>query len=729
MENSYFRVPLYPSKNYVQRPTISRQLKNFFITHDSARRSGRRAVLYGLGGSGKTEVALQFAWEHKNHYHAVFWVSGVDNTTIQISFQEIAKELEVDCMDLDTSIAKACKWLERHHKWLMIIDKLNSDLAMEALEGRFLTASMNGDILITSGNRQDAVRWHSIEIADMSVDEGKELLSKIAQRIHPLDDHEIELLLNDLGHLPLAIEQAASFMFRTGMTPGEYRQLFTRKKKILLGKYSASRYSGDDRQTVMTTWTVSYTQVQQKDPQAARLLLLLSLMHNEAIPFEILKDAPERQLYWSQSGEFEQLTQSERWLPEELVNLFEEECSLRDAIATLADYCFIRYPTNRANEAKLLQIHPLVHFWASVCLENESSALQQQLRICAIGLVASAFLKQDQLPPHMYRRQVAEGVEDKGVGVWPWRQYHRLVPHALRCLEHAVKIKELPESVAHLSLSLLQVLEYSIMETFKADQAFSLSFLEHLQTLSRVPDRYLHCSIILWRLSRADLCSCRSRVLEDQDKVCDVCDSVYQAAEKCLTEDGGSARVQALKKAMAEILELDKSRFLPPKLLEESTLSVHTTDSWLDKYITAARDYLKIRNFYIRYNAEIPSRVKDTVHMRALVIAETFKSLCGLSSEEYRRSIWHATEKPLREKEWQRVVDLLEPIIEDIIENPTHSWTQERCLIRLMIALSNLRRVARAENILQRIQEAYNRTGKQLRAVENYPMFTKVGTP
>ncbi|KAJ9656037.1 hypothetical protein H2201_008663 [Coniosporium apollinis] len=180
---------------------------------------------------------------------------------------------------------------------------------------------MNGHVILTSGNRQIAENWHKIEVGAMSFSEGKQLLKSIIRQDRPDNNAEVETLaaaledssefdqlLKDLGGLPLAIEQAASYMSKHHLTPRQYRVLFEREGKHQLDRFSSPRFDGKGRQSVMKTWLLAYEKIQDADALAAQLLLLLSLLHNEDIPFDLLKDALVRQQQWSEAGELEQET-------------------------------------------------------------------------------------------------------------------------------------------------------------------------------------------------------------------------------------------------------------------------------------------------------------------------------------------------------------------------------------------------------------------------------------
>jgi hypothetical protein len=318
------------------------------------------------------------------------------------------------------------------------------------------------------------------------------------------DGAELHTLSNDLGHLPLALDQAASFILETGIPVSQYRKLFATEERRLLEYYPSTQYNQEYRHNVMTTWEISFNRIDRDHPQAAKLLLILSLLYHDDIPGQILESALQGQCYWASNGEFEELPKAEHWIPDDLLMMFNNQLCLLEATAALTKFSFLR----RQIASTSFRMHPLVHFWASQRLAG-SPRLKQQFVICAIGLVAGSFAQHDCLPPLSSRSDEGRGLEERTLGVWPFRRYPHLALHAHRCLQYMRTINKMPESVAHLVLSLLQVLEYSTFGSLKDDQEVSFSLINRLIKFQTAADLYLPYSIVIWRLTRADLCSCR----------------------------------------------------------------------------------------------------------------------------------------------------------------------------------------------------------------------------
>ncbi|KAK6346125.1 hypothetical protein TWF730_010456 [Orbilia blumenaviensis] len=233
--NKYFEVPLGTNKNYVEREELSARLEAMFSSCQYERFERLRVAMCGLSGSGKTELAARFAEKHRKDYFAVFWVNAVNEFRLKIDFGKIAKSLGLDDDHLTNLASCAKRWLVDNSNWLLVIDNLNDDRIMDIVQETYLTAGMNGDILITSNKNLAGKRWKLLEVSGMQPHESKALVRNIAG-LRLSEEQEILELLNGLGHLPIAVDQAASYMSATGIaiSASEYGELFEDEKHNLL---------------------------------------------------------------------------------------------------------------------------------------------------------------------------------------------------------------------------------------------------------------------------------------------------------------------------------------------------------------------------------------------------------------------------------------------------------------------------------------------------------------
>ncbi|KAJ4198945.1 hypothetical protein NW767_008532 [Fusarium falciforme] len=469
-----FVVPLDSNKNYVHREALESSLASILAPEDKKERQCKRAALCGLGGSGKTQIAVRFAQDYRSFYSAVFWVSGLDEASLIDGFCYLAREVGVGTGQIsEGNVDMATDWLVSNIGWLLIIDNVDSEEALRVLHRKFLTAGMRGSILITSRNELVKLRWTTIDVGNMSEAEGGQLLANITGA-EDAAEGPVSDLLQSLGCLPLAIDQAASYIREAEVSVAEYLDLYHQEKTECLSEYPSTQYNLQSRETVITTWTISFDAIKKDSPGAALLLQMLALLDAEEFPLTILESCLSGQLYWSPRGEFEAAPEEEQWVPKLLKKVLLSRKGYIDAKKMLRRFSFIK----SGLDSSLIYIHPLVHYWAAYSLEDDE--IKNDLTLCLIGLVTSAFEKQDRLPPCLPRTYGARGIEEGKLGIWPWRQYLQLASHARRCLVLAQGIPQRPILPA-IGLPLLQVLEYSTFGSLDKDNGIANNLLNRIR--------------------------------------------------------------------------------------------------------------------------------------------------------------------------------------------------------------------------------------------------------
>ena len=726
----------------MDRVGVSNLLEKKMSSGNKEYGSAKRVVLFGLGGSGKTEIAVHFAQRQRHCYKAVFWVNGVDEIHMNAGYRDICRIIgKVGGDSAYNSTWETRCWLSSHRSWLLIFDNVDDDIAIDALR-KFLNVGMEGDILITSRNPTTSAYWEGVEVSDMETQEAVTLLYNITGRKEAGKEDARENLLRDLGPLPLAVDQASSYILATEMSLQEYHSLFRREKRRLLNQFPSTLYNQESRETVMTTWGLSFQRIKSTDSEAAILMLILSNFSPTNITLEMLELGPLSLHHWAPNGEFENLPNEQQWIPRGMESVFADQLRLREAISALRKFSLIRYKSG----GKAIFIHPLVHYWASQELSSDSR--EQMLKMCAIGLVASNFAPEERLLPvatPYSSRDIASVLEERSLRLWPWRQYHSLTAHALQCLQYVLTLSFLPESVAHLALSLLQVLDYISADSvpdhsLDSNLPLDVDILDHIAKVAQASDRYLEVSIQTWRVLRLLFCPCRKQARKDQDR-CERCKEIVVKAETLLTADlsipSGSVppRTKAAMLCLAYVISLEKiykanlNPFndvfgAPNKGLHEPLMLRYPLSLWfpsplrltsrMERYVYNVGRYLQLR---------FCSEFGDAVDVKnASFISMTFRDICGLS-EEYRRSAWYWTAELERLLDWQQIQDILEPLVKQSVERPSLSWSHERCIIRLVNALVEQNHVEEARQLLLDIQKSYMTIGKRLKAVDRHPLL------
>ncbi len=256
-------------------------------------------ALFGLGGIGKTRTAGEYAYRHGNDYSHVFWLSAASRDSLLADFIALAQRLDLAEQaepDQTRIIAAVQRWLTEHEGWLLIMD--NADDLPLALE--FLPGQHKGHVLFTTRHAESGI-VASVEVEKLSQRESTLLLLRWSNLLD--DDSQLgsvpaaeraaaERLAREMDGLPLAIVQAGAFVQETGCTLSTYLNLYTTHRQKLLAR--KSRRHADHPETVTTTWSLSFQQIEEQSPAAADLLRLLAFLSPDAIPEELLiRGAPE----------------------------------------------------------------------------------------------------------------------------------------------------------------------------------------------------------------------------------------------------------------------------------------------------------------------------------------------------------------------------------------------------------------------------------------------------
>jgi tetratricopeptide (TPR) repeat protein len=275
------------NKNFTGRAAILKQLR-----HDAAgsrpaallSKESLPTALQGLGGVGKTAVAIEYAHQYGADYDLVCWIRADQTALVRSSLAALAGPLGLAApsasgIDLTTQgVLDALRRGEPYNRWLLVFD--NADQPEELLP--FIPGGP-GDVLITSRNH----RWGPfVETMALDVFERAEsiqfLLKRVPKRLAKAD---AGTLAESLGDLPLALEQAGAVLNEGLMTVDEYLRLLDERVADILAQGIAREYP-----TSMTAaWQISVAQLRQQSPQAVELLRCCAFLGPEPIPRDVFK--------------------------------------------------------------------------------------------------------------------------------------------------------------------------------------------------------------------------------------------------------------------------------------------------------------------------------------------------------------------------------------------------------------------------------------------------------
>jgi hypothetical protein len=234
-------------------------------------------ALKGLGGVGKTQLALEYAHRHRHDYDLVAWIRAEDAGTIDADLAALATPLglpEAAAPEDHRRIRAVREWLETHDHWLLVLDNVVEPRTIRS----YLPRNAAGHVLITSRHQS----WHdlarSVDVDVLSDDEAVELLLAGSGSADADTARELASLL---GRLPLALEEAAAYARTTGRTLRDYASLFREHQGRLL---ASGPPAADYPVTLRTTWEMSLQRLSDEEPAAVELLAILAHLAPERVP-------------------------------------------------------------------------------------------------------------------------------------------------------------------------------------------------------------------------------------------------------------------------------------------------------------------------------------------------------------------------------------------------------------------------------------------------------------
>ncbi|KAI9771206.1 MAG: hypothetical protein M1839_002865 [Geoglossum umbratile] len=320
-----------------------------------------KIAITGLGGVGKTQIALELAYRTLEKYpeRPIFWIPATNAESLQQAYMEVAQQLQIPNVEKEQADVK--KLLQRHlsqesqDQWLIIFDNAD-DVDMwiynPASENQslglvdYLPQSSRGSIVFTTRSKKIAIKLakqNVVEVSEMDEEAATQLLGKSLLDPTLLQNYDDTLqLLDQLTFLPLAIVQAAAYINGNGITLSDYLALLAEQEEDVIDLLSEEfeddwRYR-NVKNPVTTTWLISFEQIQRANPLAAEYLSFIACIEPRDVPQSLLPPAQSRK-------------------------------KEMDAIGTLAAYSFL----SRRSADPSLDLHRLVHLATRNWLRREES--------------------------------------------------------------------------------------------------------------------------------------------------------------------------------------------------------------------------------------------------------------------------------------------------------------------------------------------------------------------
>ncbi|KAL6701463.1 hypothetical protein J3F84DRAFT_9501 [Trichoderma pleuroticola] len=404
-QNRIFSVPFAENHNFVGRESLVKSL----IENLSDKRNDRVAVV-GMGGVGKTQLALRIAYMMKNNQHGsnILWLPGFSMAGFEQACTDLVKKLNVP-RTKDDDVRDLIKlYLSSEHvdQWLLILDNADGEDILQGSEGvqgiyAYLPRNRSVQILITTRWRKVAVdfaKQNVFEMAEMEHKDAKNLLQKTLRSEHSIwEDHTVDELLHLLTHLPLAIAQAAAYMDIFKVPVDEYLRLCRHSQQdmmeLMRNQYQDDTLYDESQGAVATTWLVSVSQLQKYNPAAAKLLFFIMWIEPQAIPQSLLPDVGSQQ-------------------------------EKTKAIGTLCSFGFLRARPERGMFDMHSLVHMVIQFWAhdqGIDTETKADMLDHLDKVFRSDEWEERDLWQGHLPHvlHVYRaHRQTDPISTANLGYW-----------------------------------------------------------------------------------------------------------------------------------------------------------------------------------------------------------------------------------------------------------------------------------------------------------------------
>ena len=281
-----WNVPYPRNTFFTGREDVIKQLHDALAGGETA---ALTQAISGLGGIGKTQTAVEYAYRYRNEYEAVFWVRAETEAEIRTGFVDLARTLglrEAGEQDENLAVSAAQRWLASNNGWLLVLDNADNVDLVKA----FYPSDAKGHVLLTSRASvfQSLGTVKPVELTEMPPDEALEFLFKrtMRERSDKAEEQAAADIANELGYLPLALEQAGAYITQIKCKFSEY--LVSYKKNHLKLLERSGPVTGDQNRSVATTWTMNFRAVRRASRASADLLRICAFLSPDKIPVELL---------------------------------------------------------------------------------------------------------------------------------------------------------------------------------------------------------------------------------------------------------------------------------------------------------------------------------------------------------------------------------------------------------------------------------------------------------
>lgn len=317
-------VPYQRNPNFTGRVQLMSDLQKALASGPTA----LTQVIHGLGGVGKTQLALEYVYRNSYKYNIIWWLRSEDSATLASDYAILAQELDLPdkgAADQNLIITAVRHCLEQQQNWLLVFDNADNPDRIK----RYIPRGGLGHVLVTSCNPN----WRgAASTLSVRVLERKESIDFLVKRTGETDTKAADDLADALGDLPLALEQAGAYIEAARISLSRYLDMFKMYKTKLLNRSSPST----EYPEIATTWNISINAVRKTCQAGVDLLNLCAFLSTDDIYEELITDGAKH-------------------LPDSLSTAVTDPMSFFDAIMSLRRYSLIEVADGTISVHRVVQ--------------------------------------------------------------------------------------------------------------------------------------------------------------------------------------------------------------------------------------------------------------------------------------------------------------------------------------------------------------------------------------
>ncbi|CAN9193306.1 unnamed protein product [Alternaria alternata] len=390
------------ARQFVDRPAEMAELERVLLPRPRQDQCQRQKihVLRGLGGMGKTQLAVEFARRHHRRFSSVFWLDGRSEDILKRSIascagripqgqiSEASREYAGDSnADVDAVVKDVMAWLARpdNTAWLLIFDNVDREYVAQGGDPdaydvkRYFSRTDHGSVLVTTRLARLEQLGDSQQLGKVSTEQGQAIFESWYKKKH--DAAESEQLLVLLDGLPLAIAQAGAYLQESGVGLATYLRFYEQQWSELMtsGHLSDTPLQDYPERSVWTTWAISYQAIRERHEHTANLLLLWSFLDNKDLWHDLFATTCADSLV------------AGRMLSGWVGDIASSEIKFSKAMQLLCNYSL----AEQMQETGSYATHPVVHQWAHHSQGKRFAAELSRLAVVAVGWAVPASSTRD----------------------------------------------------------------------------------------------------------------------------------------------------------------------------------------------------------------------------------------------------------------------------------------------------------------------------------------------